>query len=55
MVHHLEVPDPLTALGVEADYALAEEIVSGTLAAVVVVADAADGQIDIVQLLVGGH
>lgn len=31
MVHHLEVPDPLTALGVEADYALAEEIVAGAL------------------------
>ena len=31
VVHHLEVPDPLTALGVAADYALAEEIVAGAL------------------------
>ena len=55
VVHELEVPNPLAGLGVEADQRVREQVVAGTVAAVVVGDRRADGQVDVAQLGVGAH
>ena len=55
VVGGLEVPDALARSGVEADEALGEEVVAGTVPAIVIVSRSADRQIDIAQFGIGAH
>jgi len=52
---NLEVPDAPARRGVQADERLGEEVVPGTMAAVVVVGRRADRQVHVPELLVGAH
>jgi hypothetical protein len=55
VMHELEVPDPLSRLGIEADQALGEEVAAGTMAAVVVVGGSAGGDVNVSELRIGGQ
>ena len=55
VVGGLEVPDALARSGVEADEAFGEEIVAGSVPAIVIVSRGADRQIDIAQFGIGAH
>ena len=52
---HLEVPDPLAGLGVDADEAVRKQVVAGAMPAVHVVGRRAGRQVDVAQLEVGAE
>ena len=53
MVHELVVPLPLPGLQIDADQALGEQVVAGTMAAVEVGRGRLDRQVDEAELFVG--
>ena len=55
VVHELVVPDALAGLQIDGDEAFAEQVVAGTMAAVVVAGRDLDRQIGDAELLVDGH
>ena len=55
VVDRLEVPDPLSRLGVDGDDALGEQVVAEAVAAVVVAGRGAGRQVDVAELVVGGE